>query len=452
MTRFIRLSPYLILAGVFGPYVISGFGIRTEHVVVYPIAFALLACRHKAIIAAPPLLWSAFCLWSLILVIALTASFWENPFDADLVKVLAGIKDLTNPLAIMVIMAVYSDEMRRGSGNVEAEMARLFRFLLLLLSLNALIALFQTHPAVLPYVRAFWSSVETLDPGTATAAHANDQGRFTGIFGSPFEAGAAYSVGILAWVFMLMLNRDCLWDYVFLLGVVVGGIAPGSKVFWLGGLPLGLLGCLALGKMNSRVFFRRVSGVTMAAVLMLIAGSRVVDSIGPALEHFQWYVVDGDDTFVGRTTAGRFGADNDVSDLQEELLDSSPIIGWGFRQTLPLDTGYLHFVVISGVLGLSVYLLLLAILFLQGHVNLASCHIHGARFLHLLTFVFILTANFGASVLTANRASTVLWMFVWLLTLVAPWSHDRLCPNGVAHWTGRPRRKAMPVLSPSPLC
>src|SRR5690606_6260889 len=62
-------------------------------------------------------------------------------------------------------------------------------------------------------------------------------GRYTGLFNQPLEAGLAYSIAGLCWIYAVAVTRKAtVLKWVLLVGVVIGGILTVSKIFVFGGV------------------------------------------------------------------------------------------------------------------------------------------------------------------------------------------------------------------------
>ena len=114
-------------------------------------------------------------------------------------------------------------------------------------------------------------------------------------------------------------------------------------------------------------------------------------------------------------TAGRYGQSGlSAQGLFERTMQEAPLRGFGLGSYTPLDGGYIEFFYQGGTVALLLYIGVLAVLIVQA-VRSTSLHVGEGR-LQLMLLALILGGNFGISVLTANRASTILWVFLLVLT------------------------------------
>lgn len=428
----------VILLGAFGPYLYKSAGLRTDHLVVYGVGLwtlAKLGLRpHAARLSAT--LWvvvgclAAATSWTLLVSIAADS--------APMMEIAASAESYFQPVALIVGLAVlvtvgpWAD---RRSLVLTATAV-----ICLLLTVNTAIAIasvfFDTWPLVRIFVR------ETAATGTSVWENAALNGRFSGVFDQPMEAGVAYSAGLAAWVYWVArLGRPSARHLVLLGALVIGGFLSVSKVFILGGLPLCLLYLAWTFRMRPGTIARYFLAGLLFIALFVPGAVWLMNRWSG--QRFFLRLFDSDLIFsqglIAFYSAGRFGAgQTTVSSLFSTTWAEAPIQGFGFAAFSPLDSAYIQFFYQGGLVALGFYALILAALAAHAfrHRRVAPDE---SRLLVVL-LILVLGAGIGAPALTLNRASTVLWTLIVLVvcTSSAGRSAARRSMPKRAPWPGPP--------------
>jgi 4-amino-4-deoxy-L-arabinose transferase-like glycosyltransferase len=265
--------------------------------------------------------------------------------------------------------------------------------------------------------------------GFSVWQNAASMGRISGIFNQPMEAGIAYSIGLTAWMYWFSTTKRIgVWKAVLLCGIVIGGAMSVSKVFILGGVPLGIF-YFAWGY-RIRALIRPkfiISALLIVGFLVPISLVLMSKWIGTQffLRLFEAKSLP-DRNLIAIYSAGRFGSDeSSVTQLFSLTFREAPFCGFGFGAFSPLDNGYLEFFYQGGFVALFIYVVILFIL--SSHAvrfyNLAR---NECRLLFILIFL-IIGAGFGAPVFTINRSSIFLWALIVLSISASSFSNKRLC-------------------------
>ncbi len=388
-----------VIAAAFGPYTIGS--IRTEHVVVYGLGAVFLALRSISIRTSKHAMLLAGT-WSLYLFIGLIGLFFPaasstlfGPGSAA-----AGVDNLLLPIATMLLI---------WTSATPATAPRLFELTCRLvawgMAANGVLAIVMTRLDLTPWLRRFWAAPGEADTVSERAATI---GRFSGVFNQPAEVGFAYGIAGLAACYVWRDRPARL--YVILVPIVLGGLLSVSKVFILGGLPLILW----------QAWRARRGGGKVAATFVATATFFGIAQSGYAK---QWIGVQGltqlirpgEQNLVAMYTAGRLGAESSHSVIIAEIMRIDPWFGVGARglQT-SYDNGWVEAFLIAGVIGVACYTVALI-----GILSLARNERDPDR-RRLLSSIAVVSigASLGISALTANRASTFLWVLVALAVLV----------------------------------
>ncbi|MCW2738730.1 hypothetical protein [Nocardioides sp.] len=414
---------------VFGPYLVGG--LRTEQLAMYASAAVAVVLHRRHLRVLMPgravlVLWAAY-----VLVAAVGGLVTESRLEWGSGSLVAGLDNALLPLATMTAVALWMRSisplvmLRTASWVVVSAMA-----------INAALAVLTSLVGVdnLPFLRVFWAA-SGAGPTVAELAAVN--GRFSGVFNQPAEAGIAYSLAAFCLIYLVRSGASVprrVWLVLCAL-VILGGVMTLSKIFIIGGL------LIALGLVLTARPHRRLLTVGTAVV---VASTFTLGALGwlgtwGAAGMLSWYVqsAQAGNSWAYTLTAGRFGAGG--NELPPEVPDSSPGLPTEFQQPgglvklaravlmehpwfgvgargLPVsyDSTWIEAVVVAGVVGV---LLVFAV-----HVLLAIRLIRLRRFLpheewRLATAVVLLVAgsSFGMPSLTGNREGTLLWIFLAIL-------------------------------------
>jgi hypothetical protein len=421
-TREERKASFIIsvvLVAAFGPYLSPSLGIRLEHLVIYPLAVSTAmasALRHKEgrFRYAP-------AYYVILLGVLLTHVLWTTMVAASshrersAMDLVAGIENFVQPIAIAVI--VHSVARSIDDTALAGVLDRAGRTILVLLMTNSCMAFANVFTDTWPIMKFFvsgWGST----PDSTVWQRAASMGRYTGIFNQPLEAGLAYSVGALIWVYLSSVRGGIsAYMWISAMSVLLGGVLSVSKTLILGGFPLAALYFVALRK--TRGHLRKVSAVLwiIVAGLFLHSVLSVWDGHGFLTRLLHVDALTVTTTFTG----GRVGGDAYyIQSKFMEVLAHCPLQGFGVGSIQLLDNGYLEFLYAGGLFSLALYFCVLAICAWEAIRGVLK----GTNEGWLLTVLvcLIVGAGLGGPVLTLNRSSTVLWVII-LLVLE---SHSRM--------------------------
>jgi len=411
MNAALRSVPLLFVLSAFGPYVLLGAGVKLDNLVIYPAGLLLvLLTLASGRIRYNPMLGTLFLIWGTAFLFLASRTFLSLP-ALDFTSVIAELKNFTQPWAIMAVFLLLPVFDREGTERV---IKRTCQLLVLLLALNTLWIFVGFAADVSAINRWFWR--EYADQ-VSVASLAMQNGRYSGIFNQPFEAGIAYSLGIVAWLYLLDRNawRPGFRTLALLLLLVIGGLLTVSKVFLFLGLPL-----LALGVLSSKRIWRRLlfAGLLFAPITYF-SFRYLTETWGGADYLLRFFDESARrDGWLSLLTAGRFGGtSSQQSSYFARIYDSHPLIGEGLGSQKIYDSAFFHFFSAGGSIGLVFYFLLLLFFiwklfdFYQ-HAGLSS------EFKLLLGVVLVIfVGSFGAPVLTINRSSVLIWVLVCLSLL-----------------------------------
>lgn len=401
----------LLTFSSFGPYILKGAGIRTEHFVIYPafvIAFLFFLFKLSSYKVEKNLfiftsLWLVPLIWITIVSFGLGGQALSSGS-------LSAIENFLQPLAIMTFFVVLSRYY-----ELATYFFTVLKVFLLALGVNSVIIITQVlvDPELFGILDYFTRSLQE----TTVAERAATMGRFLGIFDQPLEAGACYSLGILSWLYLENIQKNySKWiKYILICLLFIGGVVTVSKVFVIGGIVL-FLGYVLF---FSRSKIRRRFLYTVPFLFGVVA-YYLVTSMWEGLNYLLRLFKDSGDAegILAKYTAGRFGTeDSVVRKVFTQVYRESPLYGFGFTPPPTLDNGFAEFFYHGGAIGLFFYTILLVWLLYKGiemYLNRGKSYV-----IFLFLVALILGLNLGAPAFTLNRFSVNITMSICFLFLMA---------------------------------
>lgn len=404
-----RIIIILLIIASFGPY-LSSKGIRTEHVVIYllmPFACLVLFKREKTFLNYK-YIFGIFLILLLLLIWVSTVTFLTGQYESTS-KLIADIENYLQPIAVMVIVAAFVKNF--SVTDLCKLLNRAGNILIILLSLNAILAIMSSFTDMYNYLYMFYGSYED-----SVAYLSMQMGRYNGIFNQPFESGVTYSLGIIVWAYQItQKQKPSTVDYALIVLLLVGGSLSVSKVFLLGGIPLFLIFLIITKRLK---IFYNWRGLIVLIPLFVLAWSLITQWSGydymMRLFRFETTNMSFND-YVYFFTAGRLGGETTVKTIWSYVASVSPFCGLGFASiTGAIDNGYLLYFAQGGIVAL---LLFLVSLFILGRLSLRNyANVEGK--LLIIILLLIIGASLGAPVYTINRFSTILWAILPILCCI----------------------------------
>lgn len=409
-TKSFGIALVLLLA-IFGPYVLPGSGLRTEHLLLYPVMIVALfshVCRRRVPV---PLVWIILLFITYGLSSSLTSLISVQPTTAGLYEFAAGLDSIALPVA-NIVATIF---LVRMSGDPKAFLVTMCKILLILLAINSAVITLQVvvDPFLGGTLRVFWQDANVTGRSTAEVAMSNS--RFSGVFNQPAEAGAAYALGLVISSAMPFNNR---YRFLVQLALLAGLASTGSKFFLLAAvvsiLTIAITRCgvsesftrlaILAGAYLTSLFMAWVLGVERQIVGSLTRVLQITDSgLGPS-------------TALGALTSDRVGGDNNNFAAIAPVLESNPIFGFGISgREMAYDSFWVETLYRGGIFGLLLMTLILAaslIILRQGKATSWPVSL-GIGF-----FLIVSIGSLGIGTLTANRISSLFWILFTSLALV----------------------------------
>ncbi|AFM27902.1 hypothetical protein Desti_5313 [Desulfomonile tiedjei DSM 6799] len=397
-----------LVASAFGPYLLPGLGLRLDHAVIYGLCIAFFimdmpfffTMRFNHALLWLTLSFFAVAIWTLV------STFFGGHPKLSWNLVLASLDNFTQPMAIIGIMAFITAE--KQERVLSDALQKVSLTMCILLSLNTVIAACQMFWDMWPVAHFF---LRSMDERTVWE-NAVIQGRYCGIFDQPVENGLAYSVALVSWTYYVNQYRSS-WQWLLLPFLIIGGILSASKVFLFGGIPAGILYFLFCKKLHFGTLFKVFLGLSGVAIIAIEFADQWIGISFLELMTDPGYLASDP---IGVYTAGRFGKEGWILTQVERILRSDPVCGIGLGTSDVLDNAYLEFFTQGGIVALAWYIFILGIIGRSGIQGIVKNSKYGL--VMLLLWLMIVAAGFGGPVLTMNRSSILLLVFICLIIVL----------------------------------
>jgi hypothetical protein len=396
----------IVCLSAFGPYVTGSA--RTEQIAVFASLAAIAVTGWPRMTRAPfapaPFLlaWGALCA-------VMTVSTVFRPADPmfyGLQPPSHALSALLLPVALMVVTWYWT--LSADPVSLTGAVAPLVTGALCVNTVIEVAQVSAGKAAVVSFLPHFWGAVPSAG---SVALMAAQNGRYTGIFDQPAEAGIAYGVALLC---LIWLARRRAWHpaVVTCAAVLVcaGGVLTLSKVFLLVAAPVAVVTVL---RGPSRVRAAAVTAAASGAVWLAgSAGALPAWNLGGAA--FASLAHPGS-SLAAQYTAGRYGSSGTLGAPAADVLRTDPLAGFGAGGlNVAYDSLWLEVLAVAGVLGVVLAVVMLALLALRwsrlgGSLWLPEWHLAGG------VLALAAGASLGIPSLTANRASTLLWLILGVL-------------------------------------
>ncbi len=428
--RWVRWWVVLTVACIFGPYLLGG--IRTEQAALYgSAAVAPLVVRAPWRWLRPG--WFVMVPWGLYAAVAAIASFAvDSRMPVASGSLVAGLDNALLPLATLTVTACW---LQLAPAR---ELIRLASWVTVgALSLNSVVAVISSYVGLdrLPLLHWFWSAAGA---GETVAELAATNGRFSGLFNQPAEAGVAYCLAAFCLVHLINAGEAgprAVWLPSWVL-VMLGGLMTQSKIFMVGGLAITIV-LVLLGRRH-RLLLAVSAFVTVVGAIVI--GTRGWLGDWGTAGTFGWYAasIEAGDSWAYTMSSGRFGRGGGggggvsvpvtengetviepggLLQLGKLVLDEHPLFGVGARGlSVSYDSTWIEVIVVAGGVGALLVLLVHAALGAQW-LRLRSALPRDQRLLAAAVVLLAWGSSFGMPSLTGNRESSLLWVFLGILVV-----------------------------------
>jgi hypothetical protein len=394
----------IVCLSVFGPYVTGPA--RTEQIVVFGLFAWVMVTGWRRLLNAPcgpaPFLVTWSGLYAVILISTAFRPF--DPMDYGPQPPSHVLSAFLLPMALMTLTWYWS-----LAGPVPP-LRTVATIVVWGMCANAVAGFAQltAGKAAIGVLPHFWDAVPAAG---SVAANAAENGRYTGIFDQPAEAGIAYGIAVLLLIWLARRGWKQVPVTCAATLLVTGGVLTLSKVFLLAALPAAAV-TVVRGRARIRVL-ATAAAVTGASWLAGTAGllpawhlgSQVLDSL-----------LHPHTSLTAQYTAGRYGSGGTLAPEFTDVLHNAAVAGFGAGglNGPAYDSLWQQVLVVSGLAGV----ILAATVFVMLAGRLSELRrILGRPDWQLACGAAALAAaaSLGIPSLTANRAGTLLWLVIGVL-------------------------------------
>ena len=347
-----RLWVVVVASSVFGPYIIGN--VRSEQIVVLLSVTAVLIVGWPHILAARSFApMPVAVLWLVLLTVISLATIWppSDLYGYSQSPIPNAYGAFILPVALMVVSWFWT--LIISTRDIVTSIART---IIAGMVSNALLSLWQlmsNNVVVVGILPRFWAGGSGSPSATTpVAVLAAENGRFTGIFNQPAEAGIAYGIALFGLIYLVHVSKGY-WTKLPVLCatcVCVGGVLTISKIFLIGALPIALV---------LIVRDRRGRGRTLCWLAILSCGYEML-KIGGVLPAWQNGpkmlngLLDPTGSLITTFTAQRYGSEGTLDSLASNLLHISPWIGFGAGGVdVPYDSMWIEALAVAGIFGVA---------------------------------------------------------------------------------------------------
>lgn len=427
--RWVRWWVVATVACIFGPYIVSG--LRTEQVALYgSAAIALVLMRGEWRWLRPG--WFVLVPWSLYVAVAAVASFVvDSRMSVAPGSLVAGLDNALLPLATLTVTACWLQLL-----PVQVVLRLVSWVLVGGMSINSVLAVISSYVGLdrLPLLAYFWSAAGL---GESVAELAATNGRFSGLFNQPAEAGVAYCLAAFCLVYLVnarLAGSRATWLPCWVL-IMVGGLMTQSKIFMVGGLAITVV-LVLLGRRHRLLL---AVSAFVSVVGAIVVGTRGWLGDWGTAGTLGWYAASmkAGDSWVYTMSSGRFGRGGDAAvttapttdgaetviepggllRLGRLVLDEHPLFGVGARGlSVSYDSTWIEAIIVAGSVG-ALLVLLVHVGLLVRWFRLRAVLPRNERLLAGAVVLLVWGSSFGMPSLTGNRESSMLWIMLALLVV-----------------------------------
>jgi hypothetical protein len=370
-------------------------------------------------------------LW-LALIFYFCFSTWINWNGTGLKAIVAELDNFFEPFIVM--FACYLLLEKKTKLQMEERFEKVAKTLVGFLIVNTFLSLISiffnvnTIESTVGLVgKYFWGGENSV----AVAAMQN--GRYSGVFNQPFEAGIAYTLGVLAWIYIVRNRKIKSIELISILVLFLGGIFTISKAFIFVGILVFSIVFLSIKNLrNQAKLVVPFLIISLPTVMFLLR-----KPWGLGLQYFLRFIrVDSyENGALNLFTAGRFGGNNATQTKAFERVitqDSSAfyhkVIGNGFGTQAMYDDTSFHFFSVGGIIGILFLACILVLLIAKSILFIKRSNFSVESKLFAGIVLMILLDCFGGPIFTVNRSSSILWLMILMLLQF----YDESQQNGIS--------------------
>ena len=243
---------FILLSGI---YTLPQFGIRSDHIIIY-LSFLLFSGYFFFLNRAIQLNYSIITILILLLLINVISIISSLSYREALsiYEIIADLENYVQPIVVILLtcflVKIYNNN------TIDYLINIILRIYVLFLSVNVLFAVLLLYFGPNDYLFLIGGPPD--DEGLNTVERALGASRSGGVFAQPIDAGIAYSVGLISWLYLfdkedLYVGNTYFFYSQFLL-IIIGSILCGSKVSYVLGWGSAILYIFFFSNLYLKIF------------------------------------------------------------------------------------------------------------------------------------------------------------------------------------------------------
>lgn len=153
-----------------------------------------------------------------------------NNKETDSILFLAQFENFLQPIALIIITGFITSKFKKKFTSMEI-MTYVIEIYLIFLALNSILAIYILYIGPGDYIIYLAGSPDK--DGLTAIERALGGGRSGGVFNQPFDAGLAYSIGLICWAYLYNIRKNLIYKRLYYMTmpiIIIGSFFSGSKV------------------------------------------------------------------------------------------------------------------------------------------------------------------------------------------------------------------------------
>ena len=203
------ISPLIIIIASFGMY-ISSYGLRIEHLIIYPlfIVSIIIHVKRKTILNRTCSLYLIVFLWATLFIWFIFVTLLSDDYLSNVRNIMASVDNFIMPIAIILILTAFIEN--DDEQPLINTICKVSELVCILLSVNAMLVIIHLFFDI-SFIFDLFLPIKSTSMDSSVWKSSLNMGRYIGIFNSPFESGIVYSIGLMCWIYTQIKNFLNTW-------------------------------------------------------------------------------------------------------------------------------------------------------------------------------------------------------------------------------------------------
>lgn len=243
---------FILFSGI---YVIPQLGLRTDHLLIYSL-FLIIGVYFFFLNRPLYLNHSISLIITLLFFINIISmiSFLYFREAISIYEVIADLENYIQPIAVVLLTCFVVKNYQ--SYSLDKSIDLVLKIYLLFLSINVFLAALLLYFGSNEYLFLIGGPPD--EEGLTTVERALGASRSGGVFAQPIDAGIAYSIGLISWLYLYDKNQNDTGNfYIFFsqfLLLIIGSILCGSKVSYVLGWGFSIIYIFFFSNLYLKIF------------------------------------------------------------------------------------------------------------------------------------------------------------------------------------------------------